>query len=94
MGKKDKVKVAAIQIQYPDGEVKQVSIEDAKALFQQLEELFGEKTVVVPSQPVIIERDRWPRWQTIDWGKPVMQDPLPHEELQVWCCAEQPVSSM
>jgi hypothetical protein len=90
-----KLKVAAIQIQYPDGEVKQVSIEDAKELFKQLEELFGDKTVVVPSTPVIIERDRWPRWQPMFTDStPVVRDPSSHESPQVWCCAETPVSSM
>lgn len=91
----EKIKVAAIQIQYPDGEVKQISVEDAKALFQQLEELFGSKTVVMPSTPIVIERDRWPRWQPM-WvhETPIVRDPLPHEAPQVWCCTESPVASM
>lgn len=91
----EKIKVAAIQIQYPDGEVKQISVEDARALFQQLEELFGSKTVVMPSTPIVIEKDRWPRWQPM-WvhETPIVRDPMPHEAPQIWCCTEPTVSSM
>lgn len=81
MGKK--VKVSAIQIQYPDGDVKQLTVEDARELYKQLDDLFG-KVYVQPQQPIIIERREWPRWTsppvTIDAPKPLAP--------QIWCCTD------
>ena len=86
-----KVKVAAIQIQYPDGEVKQVSVDDAKELYRQLHDLFGEKVVYQPSVPVIIERERWPRWTPYwtDTTQPVIDITGPPERPTIWCCTDQ-----
>lgn len=67
---KKKARVSAIQIEYADGESKQLSVEDARALYEQLHELFGENTVVVPSVPKIIdfERERQPEpWKRTPW---------------------------
>lgn len=89
-----KVKVASITVQYPDGDTKDISIEDAKQLFKQLEELFGDKTAVVPSMPVFIERDRWPRWYDHTMTpQPFFNSPSPSpttptpfiRPLEVWC---------
>ena len=82
-----KVQVAAIQIQYPDGEVKQLSIDDARELFKELEGLFGSKTTYLPSTPVVIERDRYP-WSTFLYDQslqPVVDEPPP-KTPKVWCC--------
>ena len=91
MGKKDKVKVAAIQIQYPDGDVKQLSLDDAKELFEQLEGLFGSKTTYLPSQPLIIERERYP-WRPVWYSSTDVTTQLkidtPVETPKVWCCAD------
>ena len=91
MGKKDKVRVAAIQIQYPDGDEKQLSVEDARELFKQLEGLFGEKIQYIPGAPVIIERDRYP-WRPLwtDRGTGTLRAgelPPPTQPL-VWCCEQ------
>ena len=91
MGKKDKVKVAAIQIQYPDGDVKQLSLDDAKELFEQLEGLFGSKTTYLPSQPVIIERERYPwrpMWHSSTGTTEQLKIDTPVETPKVWCCSE------
>lgn len=84
-----KVNISSIQVQFPDGEIKQMSLDDAKALFEQLKDLFGSKTVVMPSPPVIVEKDRyWPQPRPlIQWeaSKPEVRDPLPEEAPDVWC---------
>lgn len=85
MGKK--VKVASIEIRYPDGSAKQVSIEDARELYTQLKELFGEKVVNVPATPVIIERERWPRWTPdVRDNTTMVPEPMP-KRPQIWCSA-------
>lgn len=90
---KKKVKVASIRVEYPDGDEKEMSIEDAKALHKQLSELFGETNV--PTVPIIIERDRWPRWYgsgtyLVDTGvgDSLSSGDSPPPQPQVWCCAE------
>ena len=40
-----------------DGKVR-LTIEEAKALYRQLHDLFGEKVVTIHSEPIVIER--WP----------------------------------
>ncbi len=84
---KNKVKVSSIQIQYPDGEVKQVSIDDAQELYKQLEKLFGEKTQYIPSKPIYIARDRWPYWreQFFTAGEGDTGNP---STPKIWCCAD------
>lgn len=87
MGKKAEVK--AIVIQYPDGETKELTIEDAKALHRQLDELFG---TVAPASPIIIERDYWPRWwppytPPITWKSGTTIE-VPDYTPKVWCKAE------
>lgn len=81
------VKVAAIQIQYPDGDVKQISIDDARALFNQLNELFGEKVTYIPSRPIVIERDRWRRWWDDHWTVSDTPKPPRVQETTIWCVA-------
>lgn len=85
-----KVKVASIEIRYPDGESKMIPIDDARELFNQLKDLFGDK-VVVNHSPVIIERDRWPRWmQTtmVTDPQPVRSVPEVPKRMEVWCCSK------
>jgi hypothetical protein len=85
----NQVKVKAIQIEYPDGSTKQLTIDDARELHRQLETLFGVRIETTPG-PVIIERDWWPRWRQV-WSSDDVIDtgtPLPLQSPQVWCCAE------
>lgn len=56
----EQVKVSSIVIRYADGTTKDLSLEDAKALHEQLEGLFGRKTEYIPSAPIYVERDRYP----------------------------------
>lgn len=89
-----KVKVAAIQIQYPDGRVEQLLIEDAKALYEQLGDLFGEKES--PPAPIIIERERYPRWRPLIGTPPIEigDNTSPYERPQVWFCEGDQVSTL
>ena len=92
-----KVKVTAIQIRYPDGTVKQLSVDDAKELHRELNELFGTSIPqYVPSMhPIIIKRDRWLRWRTI-WrdsqrdtvSLPERRLEVPPAKSEVWCCTD------
>ena len=51
-----------------------LDIEDAKTLYKQLDELFGDKNYL-PSAPIFIERDKWakpyrPFWYSTPLGEP------------------------
>jgi hypothetical protein len=76
----EKVKVNGITVAFPDGSTKELSIEHAKELYSQLNELFGSK-VVLPSYPVVIEREVWPRWGQPMW----VSEPSRTVEPPVWC---------
>ena len=54
-----KVKIAKIILETKDGKV-ELSMDEAKDLYDQLHTLFGSKTTYFPSNPVVIDRDRWP----------------------------------
>src|ERR1035437_9602606 len=56
---RDKVELTGLKIKTKDG-VFELSIEEAKQLYLQLHELFGEKVIHMPSAPIIIER--FPQW--------------------------------
>lgn len=91
----DKVTVSAIQIEFPDGTTKPMSIEDARALHQQLNELFGVKVQQVVRE-VVVERDRWPRWLTtrVTLDSPQTEHRIPErprriERPQIWCAANE-----
>ena len=85
----ERVKVASIVVVFPGGERREMTLDEAKALHQQLAELFGITPTVVQI-PTYIYRDRWPR--IIDAGpQPVWYEtplttatPLPSLPT-VWC---------
>ncbi len=84
-----KVELGAIQIQYPDGTVKQLSLDHARELHKQLDELFGEKIKYVPSAPVTIFRDKWPSWRPYShFGSNTTSDYTPVSKPTVFCCAK------
>lgn len=62
IGMSNKMRVTAIELTTADGAVVKLSPAEAKDLYHQLGEMFGSKIQYVPSNPVIIERDRfWPQ---------------------------------
>lgn len=63
----EKIKVTSIKIKNTDGKEIELSIEDAKELYIQLRELFGDKQVIIKSEPIIIEQYR--KWHD-DWNRP------------------------
>lgn len=86
--KANATKITSIKIQYPDGETKDLSLEDAEALHQQLDELFGSKTTVLP-RPIVIEHDpyRYPRWPRLPvWRGDSIDVAMPPMNTKVWCC--------
>ena len=58
----NKLKLSKIEITTKDGKTVALSLEEAKDLHAQLDELLGSKTVFVPQTPIVIERERWPYW--------------------------------
>ena len=87
-----KVKVASITIEYPDGDIKELSVENARELYRQLNELFGVPAISLPPGPIIIERERWPRWRepfTVNspHTQPATFSPSPIENPRIWCSA-------
>lgn len=57
---KDRITLSSIVLTTAEGQEVKLSVAEARALHAQLEELFGEKVRYMPSQPIIIGRDRWP----------------------------------
>lgn len=74
-----KIKLEKIVFTSEQGITVQLSIAEAKDLYDQLASLFGEKVRYVPSQPIIIERERspWP-WNPNPWAEPLWQTPIYH----------------
>ena len=80
-----KIELTAIEITTEGGKAK-LTIEEAKALYRQLHELFGEKVFTIPSAPIVIER--WPTYPQVPWGPPwgpTTGDPLPQTFPTITC---------
>ncbi len=79
-----KVTVNGITVAFPDGSIKELSIDHARELFNQLNDLFGSKVTIMQNYPVVIEREVWPRW-----GQPTFisspDTPTMPECPQIWC---------
>jgi len=68
-----KLKLTKISLETKDGKTVELSMDEAKELHAQLHTLFGEKTTILPSTPIVIERDRWhppyrPFWYDVTCG--------------------------
>lgn len=59
MSKSNRIELSSITLTTAEGTEVKLTVPEARALHAQLEELFGAK--YVPSQPIIIQRDRYPR---------------------------------
>ena len=62
-----KVKLTKLELTTKDGKTVELTIDEAKDLHEQLHELFGAKTVYLPSAPIYIEPYRWP-YSRPYWG--------------------------
>ena len=79
-----KIELTAIEITTEGGKAK-LTIEEAKALYRQLHEMFGEKVITIPSTPIVIERwPTWPVYPQVPWG-PTAGDPLPQTFPTITC---------
>lgn len=56
-----KVKINSIEIETKDGKKTSLTLAEAKELHEQLNGLFGKNIQYIPSQPIVIDRDRWLR---------------------------------
>ena len=54
-----KIKLTKISLETKEGKEIELSINEARELYSQLESLFGSKTTYIPSTPLIIDRYRW-----------------------------------
>ena len=57
-----KLKLTNLELETNDGTKVKLSLDEARELYEQLHELFGNKTVYLPGAPVIIDRWRTPYW--------------------------------
>ncbi len=83
-----KVKVASITIEFQDGQLKEMSVDDARELCRQLRMVFSQAPA---GHPIVIERDQYPNWRDV-YGTPQNgQLPCtepPAEQPRVWCSEE------
>lgn len=56
---KKKLKITGLKLKTKNGQEVELTLDEAKELHDQLENLFGKEIVYVPSTPIVIERDRW-----------------------------------
>ena len=87
-----KVELKGIEIAMGEKSVK-LSITEAQELRKQLNELFNEKIVTIPTSPIIIEKEVWPWWK--GYYPPNVYPPSitytsvnPEPTIQVYCCTE------
>ena len=79
-----KVELTAIEITTEGGKTR-LTIEEAKALYRKLHEMFGEKVIMIPSAPIVIERwPTWPVYPQVTWGQSTA-DPLPPTFPTITC---------
>lgn len=63
--------ITAIEIRSGD-RVMKLSVDEAKALYRQLDELFGERVITYPSHPVYVERWPWSPTPPFDPTYPII----------------------
>ena len=74
-----KLKLTKITLQTADGKTVELSIQEAKELYEQLDDLFGEKTApLAPLTPIYIERPWRPRG-------PCWTDPIWYGNTKITC---------
>jgi len=86
-----KVELKGIEIAMGDKNVK-LTLDEAQSLREQLNKLFGEKIVYMPSTPVIVEREVWPWWRSPYYWTPTVpltaeSTPTMPETVTVYCVA-------
>lgn len=70
------MKLTNITLVTKAGQTVELTINEARDLYEQLAELFGPK--YTPSTPIVIERDHWPwpgRWQPYWYESPTCSPP-------------------
>lgn len=69
-----KIELTGLEVKTANG-VTRLTMEEAKELYRQLHEIFGDKTVFVPSSPIVIER--FPSWPTLPPSPVWTETPTP-----------------
>lgn len=52
----NKIEITGLKLKTRDGKTVNLSLAEAKELHEQLDNLFGKKTVYIPSNPIVIDR--------------------------------------
>lgn len=92
-----KVEIKNIEIAIKDKKIV-LTVEEARELQKQLNDLFGASTTYVSTYPVYIERETWPWWKhpyytTCDTVSRTYTklDHQPHNDVTVYCLTEESV---
>jgi hypothetical protein len=57
-----KIELSKLTLTTKEGSEIDLTVAEAKDLYEQLRQLFEQKTVLLPSAPIFIERNHWPYW--------------------------------
>jgi hypothetical protein len=87
-----KLKLTKIEMTTKDGKAVELTLDEARDLHAQLDELFGKKVEYIPSQPIVIDRYRYrpyrywsePMWGT-DGGTKVWMSAKSDSGLSLTC---------
>lgn len=59
----DRIELSKLVMTTKDGVAIDLTITEAKDLYEQLRQLFERKTVFLPGTPIVVERRHWPYWE-------------------------------
>lgn len=80
-----KIELSKLTLTTKEGTEVDLTVAEAKDLYEQLRQLFEQKTVFVPSMPIVIERNHWPYWRPYD---PMWVTSGPDDYARVTCSAQ------
>ena len=80
-----KIELSKLTLTTKEGPEVDLTVAEAKDLYEQLRQLFEQKTVFVPSVPIVIERDRWPYWRPYE---PIWVSRGPDNYTRITCSAQ------
>ena len=80
-----KIELSKLTLTTKEGTEVDLTVAEAKDLYEQLRQLFEQKTVVLPSVPIVIERNHWPHWRPYE---PMWVTCGPDDYSRVTCSAQ------
>lgn len=58
-----KIELSRLVLTTKEGKDVDLTVAEAKDLYEQLRQLFEQKTVFIPGTPIVIDRRHWPYWE-------------------------------